>query len=180
MSEPTDTNTDSDTDADTNEQGVDVAAFIEGDVDDDVAAAWNEDIEQRLDDRLDERLADLAADEQAAVEALLEEADETAETETVDFPSGLELDVRTRFPPGVEHQLERLERLEERDAPTREIARVNCRLLAEMCETDGYDSADVWLTAWEQRGLQWLSEMTAEVTAPAAREADELGNRFGR
>jgi hypothetical protein len=146
---------------------------LEGDAD---AEAYNEQVEARF----EERFQELAEQEQKAVSALLDEAEESAETETLEFPSGLELEVKTRIPVDVEHRLERIEHLEQEDAPIGEIAIVNCEALAEMCETDGYDSADTWLAAYEKEGIHWLGEMTSRITAPAKENAESLGNRRGR
>jgi len=150
-----------------------VEDVLEGDAD---AEAYNEQVEARF----EERLQELAEQEQEAVSALLDEAEESAETETLEFPSGLELEVKTRIPVDVEHRLERIEHLEQEDAPIGEIAVVNCEALAGMCETDGYDSADTWLAAYEREGIHWLGEMTDRITAPAKENAESLGNRRGR
>ena len=152
---------------------ISVEDVLEGDAD---AEAYNEQVE----DRFEERLEELAEQEQTAVSALLEEAEGAAETETVEFPSGLELEVKTRIPVDVEHQLERVERLEQEDAPIEEIAAVNCEALAAMCETDGYDSADTWMAVWSKKGTHWLVEMTSRITAPATENAESLGNERGR
>ena len=152
---------------------ISVEDVLKGDAD---AEAYNEQVEARF----DERLQELAEQEQAAVSALLEEAEASAETETVEFPSGLELEIKTRIPVDVEHQLERIERLEEQGAPIGEIASANCEALAEMCETDGYDSADTWMTVWSKKGTHWLAEMTSRITATATENAESLGNRRGR
>lgn len=146
---------------------------IEGDAD---VEAYNEQVEQRF----EEQLAELAEQEQEAVSALLEEAEESADTETVEFPSGLELAVKTRIPIDIEQRLERIERLEEQGAPIGEIATVNCEVLATMCETDGYDSAETWLAAYEREGMQWLAEMTERVLEPATENAESVGNRRRR
>jgi len=146
-----------------------VEDVLEGDAD---AEAYNEQVEARF----EERLQELAEQEQEAVSALLEEAEESAETETVEFPSGLELEVKTRIPVDVEHRLERIEQLEQEDAPIEEIAAVNCEALAGMCETDGYDSADTWAAAYEKKGTHWLGEMIDRITAPATENAESLGN----
>jgi len=152
-----------------------VEDVLEGDAD---AEAYNEQVEARFEERLEE----LAEQEQEAVSALLDEAEgaDATDTETVEFPSGLELEVKTRIPVDVEHRLERIEHLEQEDAPIGEIAIVNCEALAEMCETDGYDSADTWLAAYEKEGIHWLGEMTDRITAPAKENAESLGNRRGR
>ena len=152
---------------------ISVEDVLEGDAD---AEAYNEQVEARFQQRRQE----LADQEQAAVSALLEEAEASAETETVKFPSGLEMEVKTRIPVDVEHRLERIERLEQEGAPIGEIAAVNCEALAGMCETDGYDSADTWLAAYEKNGIHWLGEMTDRITAPATENAESLGNRRGR
>jgi hypothetical protein len=150
-----------------------VEDVLEGDAD---AEAYNEQVEARF----EERLQELAEQEQAAVSALLDEAEASAETEIVEFPSGLEIEVWTRIPVDVEHRLERIEQLEQEDAPIGEIAVVNCEALAGMCVTEGYDSAETWLAAYEKNGIHWLGEMTSRVTAPATENAESLGNRRGR
>lgn len=153
---------------------ISVEDVLEGDAD---AEAYNEQVEARF----EERLQELADQEQAAVSALLEEAEKDGpETETVEFPSGLELEVKTRIPVDVEHRLERIIRLEQEGAPMEEIAAVNCEALAEMCETDGYDSADTWMTVWSKKGTHYLAEMIEIVTGPATENAESLGNRRGR
>jgi hypothetical protein len=152
---------------------ISVEDVLEGDAD---AEAYNEQVEARFQQRRQE----LADQEQAAVSALLEAAEASAETETVEFPSGLELEVKTRIPVDVQHRLERIERLEQEDAPIEEIAAVNCEALAGMCETDGYDSADTWLAAYEKNGIHWLGEMTSRVTTPATENAESLGNERRR
>ena len=156
-------------------EDISVEDVLEGDAD---AEAYNEQVEQRF----EERLQELAEQEQAAVSALLEEAEEPddIETETVEFPSGLELEVKTRIPMDVEQRLERIERLEQEGAPMKEIAAVNCEALARMCETDGYDSADTWMAVWSKKGTHWLAEMTTRITAPATENAESLGNRRGQ
>jgi hypothetical protein len=148
-------------------------AVIEGDANPD---AYNEQVEQRF----DERFAALADQERDAVDALLDEAELSADTETVEFPSGLEIEVRTRIPVDVEQRLERLEHLEAEGAPVGEIAAVNCEALAGMCVTDGYDSAETWLVAYEKNGMHWLGEMTSRIVEPATANAESLGNRRGR
>jgi predicted DNA-binding ribbon-helix-helix protein len=151
---------------------ISVEDVLEGDAD---AEAYNEQVEARFQQRLQE----LAEQEQAAVSALLEEAEESAETATVEFPSGLELEVKTRIPVDVEHRLERIKNLEEEGALD-EMATQSAHVTANMCETAGYDDPDTWLTAWEKKGTHWLSEMLAEILAPAVKETDALGNRHGR
>ena len=149
-----------------------VEDVLEGDAD---AEAYNEQVE----DRFEERLQELAEQEQAAVSALLEEAEESAETETVEFPSGLELEVKTRIPVDVEHRLERIEHLEQEGARD-EMAEQSAHVAASMCETPGYDNPDTWLTAWKKEGTHWLSEMLSEILDPAVKETNALGNEQRR
>jgi predicted DNA-binding ribbon-helix-helix protein len=156
------------------DDGEDIALeeVIEGDAD---VEAYNEQVEQRF----DERLAELAEQEQEAVSALLDEAEESADTETVEFPSGLELEVKTRIPVDVEQRLERIEQLGEREARD-EMAVESAHVAAAICETEGYDDPDTWLTAWEKKGTHWLSEMLAEILDPAVEEIGAMGNRLRR
>lgn len=164
----------------TPESSPDLEDIIEGDASEEDIEAYNE----AKDAEMEARIGQLEDEEQEAVEALLDEAEETAETETVTLESGLELEVRTRVPPAVERKQQRLRTLEKRhkdgEADIRDIAEVSCEMLAEMCETDGYDNPDVWLAAYQREGQQWLLEMVAEVTEPAKNQTEQLGNRLDR
>lgn len=144
--------------------------------------AYNEQVEAELEAQLDEQADDLDDTEQAAAEALLQDAEETVETETVALDSGLELEVRTRIPPAVERMQSRLERMEKRGASPAEIATLNCEMLAEMVETEGYGSPEPWHIAYQgdDGGLQWLSEVTSTVLEPAHDRAEATKGKFER
>jgi hypothetical protein len=140
--------------------------------------AYNEQKEQEI----AERIADLREQEQAAVEALRSDAQDSIETATVELPSGLELDIRTRFTQRAERLQEELADLEQQDASVADIRWTNAELLAEMCETKGYDQPAPWDIAArdDDAGLVWMMEVTDAVIEPIADKAEAMqGNRQG-
>lgn len=153
----------------------DLEAVIESD-DPELADAYNDAVEAEMAERV-EALEDA---EQNAVAALRDDAQDSIETETVKLPSGLELEVRTRFTQRAERLQEDLAELEQEGASVADIRRLNAQLLAEMCETDGYDSPEPWDIAArdDDAGMVWMGEVTDVMLEPIHEKAKELqGNR---
>jgi len=138
--------------------------------------AYNEQREQEI----AEHIADLRAQEQAAVDALRSDAQDSIETETVELPSGLELEIRTRFTQRAERLQEELAELEQQGTSVVDVRWKNAELLAEMCETDGYDKPEPWDIAArdDDAGLVWMLEVVDIVTKPITEKAEAIqGNR---
>lgn len=143
--------------------------------------AYNEAKREELSASLDDHVADLDAEKQRGVEELAQAAEETRDTVTREFPSGLEIEVYERVTPAAERHHNRLQHLERRDdTPREETIRANCKALAAMCATERFSDPDVWVAATRRSGAQWLGEMTAEILEPAVERAEQTGNRLKR
>lgn len=141
---------------------------------------YNRQKKQELDERIGDHLANLDETEQAAVDALIDDAEESIETTTVTFESGLEIEVYERIQRDAERKVEELEAIEEQGARQDQVAWATCEALAVMCLDQPYDQPETWFAAYDKNGTQWLFEMVGEIIHPAEKRAERVKNRHGR
>lgn len=142
--------------------------------------AYNRQKEDELEQRIEEHLTELDEAEQEAVDALIDDAEESIETTTVSFESGLEIEVYQRIQRDAERKVEELESIEEQGASQKRLAWTNCEALAAMCVGEPYDEPEPWFAAYQENGQQWLAEMTSDIIEPARERAEQLGNQQRR
>lgn len=136
--------------------------------------AWND---QRRDE-IEDTIESFNERQEAAVNALREDAQKSADTETVELSSGIELEVRTRIPPAVEQLVDDV-RAAQQEQDLDRARRLGAAANAEMVESPAeYTSAEVWVVASQDgaAGVQWLTETTQTILGPARDRAETKGN----
>lgn len=143
--------------------------------------AYNEQKEAEL----AERLGDLEASEQDAVEFLRGQQEQTEEHETVILTAGdtdQELTVRARLTSGVE-DLQQEVGDSIHSGSVAEARQAAAELIAEMVVApEEYTNPRVWVLAaqYESGGIQWLTDVMAEVLDPALSHAEDTKGKLQR
>lgn len=155
----------------TDDEGNIYARVASGEASEEEIEAYNEQREQDI----QEHIETLNQQQQDAVDALRKDAQESLETETVELPSGVALEVRARVPPRVERLQDRAQEAEVK-GDLEKSRRLNAEMLAAMVETEGYDTPEVWVVASQDgdAGMQWMAEVTSLVVEPAEDNAEAL------
>lgn len=127
-----------------------------------------------------ENIVDTLDDEKAdAVAALGEAAEESLETREVRLSDDLVLEVKDRLDPRAERQQERAQRAMDDDDLDKATRHASAALAHQILEPEEYTDTEVWETATQMYGRDYiLNEVTEQVLGPIIEAAEEKQKKY--
>lgn len=124
---------------------------------------------QRLKDAVEEEAEQLEESEENALEALSIAAEENEDVHEVELTGGIEVEVKDSLPGRLEKKAASIQE-DDVEAAVGSIAEV----MAELIETEGYNSKLVWIEYHDEYGMSNLMECAMTVTDPYYSRQEEL------